>query len=99
MDFPYFKGGPTRGLLITLSCIFLFMLLSGHWTFADTTILQKHSPKPKHFDIRATESATEHHPKSSELPLKDEITQANVLSDLVIEFTNISVTREEMIKG
>ena len=91
MDFPYFKGGPTRGLLISLSCIFLFMLLSGHWTFADTTILQKHSPKPKHFDIRATES--------SELPLKDEITQANVLSDLVIEFTNISATREEMIKG
>ena len=71
------------------------MLLSGHWTFADTTILQNHSPKPKHFDMRASERP----PISSELPLKDEITQANVLSDLVIEFTNISVTREEMIKG
>lgn len=94
MDFPYFKGGgATRGLLISLSCIFLFMFLSGHWTFADTKILEKHSPKAKHLDIRATKSATERSPTSSEIPVNDEI------SDLDIEFTNISVTREDMIKG
>ena len=99
MDFPYFKGGSTRGLLISLSCIFLFMLLSGHWTFADTKILEKQSSQPKHFDIRATKSATERYPTSSEIPVNDEISQADVLSDLDIDFTNISVTREDMIKG
>ena len=34
-----------------------------------------------------------------EIPVNDEISQADVLSDLDIEFTNISVTREDMIKG
>ena len=99
MDFRYFKGGATRGLLISLSCIFLFMFLSGHWTPKDKTILQKDSPKPKDFDILATESASERFPKFSKIPVDYEISQTDVLSDLDIEFTNIAVTREEMIKG
>ena len=75
------------------------MFLSGHWTLKDKTILQKDSPKSKHFDILATESASEHFPNFSKIPVDNEISQTDVLSDQDIEFTNIALTREEMIKG
>lgn len=107
MVIQYFKSGHIRGLLISVSCIFLFMLLSGHWTFTsitDSTILEKHSPKPKHFYLLSisTEPPVERHSSTfiSEIPVKDEISQTDDrLPALEIEFSNISVLRGEMIKG
>ena len=99
------KSGQIRGLLISVSCIFLFMLLSGHWTsITDSKILEKHSPKPKHFYLLSisTESPIENHSPTfiSEIPVKDEISQTDDrLPDLEIEFSNISVLRGEMMKG
>ena len=91
MDFPYFNGRST-----SLSCIFLFIFLSGYLIL---TILQKHAPKPKHFYIHTIESTAKHSPTFSDIPVNYEISPADMLSDLDIEFTNITVTREEMIKG
>ena len=101
------KSGQIRGLLISVSCIFLFMLLSGHWTsITDSKILEKHSPKPKHFyllSISTESSIEEHSPAStfiSEIPVKDGIHQTDDrLPALDIEFSNISVLRGEMMKG
>ena len=62
----YFKTGQIRALLICLSYIILFMLLSGHWTF--------------------TKSTTKHKEKDSS-------------TDLTVEFSNISVLKEAMLKG
>ena len=81
------------------------MLLSGHWTsITDSKILEKHSPKPKHFYLLSisTESPIENHSPTfiSEIPVKDEIFQTDDrLPDLEIEFSNISVLRNEMMKG
>ena len=99
-----FKSGPIRGLLLSVSCIFLFLLL---WTFTsitDSTILGKHSPEPKHFYLLSisTESPIEKPSPTfiSEIPVKDEISQTDDrLPDLEIEFSNISVLRGEMMKG
>ena len=102
-----FKSGPIRGLLLSVSCIFLFMLLSCIWTFTsitDSTIIEKHSPEPKHFYLLSisTESSIEKPSPTfiSEIPVKDEISQTDDrLPDLEIEFSNISVLRNEMMKG
>ena len=101
-----FKSGPSGGLLLSVSCIFLFLLL---WTFTsitDSTILGKHSPEPKHFyllSISTESSIEEHSPAStfiSEIPVKDGIHQTDDrLPAPDIEFSNISVLRGEMMKG
>ena len=43
MVLQYFKSGPLRGLLICFSCIFLFMLLSSHWTYTMYHIISDRS--------------------------------------------------------
>ena len=79
------------------------MLLSGHWTFTDSTIKEKHSPEPKSFYLQATESSIETFIETStfsgEIPVTDENSRTDVLPDLRVEFSNISVLREEMVKG
>ena len=99
----YFKSGPIRGLLICFSCIFLFMLLSGHWTFTKSTIKEKHSPEPKSFYLQPTVSSMEKHSTTStiagDIPVTDENSRPDVLPDPRVEFANISVLREEMMKG
>ena len=99
----YLKSGPIRGLLICFSCIFLFMLLSGHWTFTDSTIKEKHSPEPKSFYLEATDSSIEKHSEnssiSSEIPVTDENSRTEMVPELNVQFSNISVLREEMMKG
>ena len=79
------------------------MLLSGHWTFTDSTIKEKHSPEPKSFYLEATDSSMEKHSQSSmissEIPVTDENPHTEMVPDLKVEFSNISVLRKEMMKG
>ena len=79
------------------------MLLSGHWTFTDSTNKEKHSPEPKSFYLEATDSSMEKHSQnstiSSEIPVTDENPHTEKLPELKVECSNISVLREEMMKG
>ena len=81
MALQYFGSGPTRGLLICFSCIFLLMLLLHKSTKFNFV---KKSPIPM---------------ISREISVKVENRQDNTLNEMKIEFTNISVLREVMIKG
>ena len=101
MVLQYFKSGPLRGLLICFSCIFLFMLLSSHWTYTTYHIISDRSLVTSNLsDTRASLAAA---PGIERTTYKNSIikliSQADVLIDPSVELYNISVLREDMIKG
>ena len=73
-----------RGLLICFVYIFLLMLLLLQLKNSTRYDYEKYSPTPM---------------ISSETSVKGDIYEASTLSELEIEFTNISVLKEVMIKG